>query len=141
MTDSNPTPTETLSALCDEQIGKLTARGSYSRPQLHATLLQLARDAYELGRLAESPTAQPRASARDTFGARTGALTEGLAVHVVHGIKAEDYARDGELCLLAWIQQTFREIAQNGADPAKQLTLDLARLENGNILLTAEAAL
>lgn len=141
MTESNPTATETLAALVDEQIGALTARGSYSGPQLRAALLQLARDSYELGRLAESPTAPPRASARDTFGARRGTPTEGLAVHVVHGIKGEDYDRDGEMCLLAWIQQTFREIAQNGADPAKQLTLDLARLENGNILLTAEAAL
>lgn len=141
MTESNPTATETIAALVDDIVKRLVSEGAYTVTQLRAALLQLTRDAYELGRLAEAPTAPPRASARDTFGARTGAPTEGLAVHVVHGIKAEDYARDGELCLLAWVQQTFREVAQNGADPAKQLTLDLATLENGNILLTAEAAL
>lgn len=81
------------------------------------------------------------ASARDAFGVRTGQAAEGMAVQIMHGISATDYERDGELALLWWIRQALREAAVNGADPGKAMTITLQRTADGDVLLTAEAAL
>jgi len=108
MTD---TLTETLEALttgvCDAIMPPPGSRG---------TIFAALRDAYDLGAMSQTGP-EPAPETRDAFGQLTDPeKREGLMVQVVHTIEPEQIAKHGyELSVMAWVQQTFRELHAGGA--------------------------
>lgn len=135
MTENN-----TLDALADhahqQTIGSSTADGL-------AAIRRAVQDAYDLGTSASEQPAAPRltlAEERTAFGqAANPAKREGFVLNAVNTIKPEQITEHGEDALLAWIRQTLRELAANGADPMKDATIQIVGMDDGTVVVTGEA--
>ncbi len=139
MTEKNPTKTETLAALVDGYMNTPATDENEARTQLLAAL----NDAYDLGAMSvpqpPASTATP-AEKLTAFGqALDRSKREGFVLNVVHTIEPDKVAEHGEDVLLAWIRQTLRELAANGADPLKDATVQIVGLPDGTVVVTGEA--
>lgn len=127
-----------LTDIADRLCADLKITTVSRRRKIEAALL----DAYDAGKLHDAPASSPRAGAmaRTALGERMrpGA---GLMVQIAHTIKAEDFAEHGEVALLAWVQQSMRELAANGASPERDSTYQFVQLGDGTITISAEGAI
>jgi hypothetical protein len=64
---------------------------------------------------------------------------QGMIARAVHTIPPEKIAEHGETVLLAWIQQSIRELAQAGADPFRDVSLMIVGMQDGTVVVTGEA--
>lgn len=124
----------TAAVLADVGIVPRTLKGRKIAGALH--------DAFELGKI--SPTARTAVDMTDLLG--PGALppatptTPGLMARVVHTIEPAAFAEHGpELPLLAYLQQSVRELAAHGAQPHRDMTLQVVGMVDGTTVVTGEA--
>lgn len=139
MTEKNPTKTESLAALADSVIA-VDKPGAldWARGTIYAAL----NDAYELGAMSVPEPPASTATPAEQLTAFGQALDQtkraGFVAQVVHTIDPEKIAEHGEDVLLAWIRQTLRELAQGGADPMKDATVQIVGMEDGTVVVTGE---
>lgn len=128
------TTSDTLEALAD---------GLFAAPISRDRAIAALRDAFELGQLAATPTTPPPTPARTALGLPTDPEKRaGLMVQTVHLITADKVAEHGaETVIMAWIQQTLRQIAANGGNPAIDATVSVTGMDDGAITITGEGRL
>lgn len=81
------------------------------------------------------------AAPRTAIGQPADATTrQGMIARAVHPINADTIAEHGvEVSIMAYLQQSIRELAQLGADPAKDSSFMVVGMEDGTVIVTAEA--
>lgn len=80
--------------------------------------------------------AQPRTALGQPVDAAT---RQGMIAQAVHTIAPEKVAEHGEDVLLAWIRQSLRELAATGADPLRDASVMIVGMDDGTVVVTAEA--
>lgn len=129
MTEETPI----LKALADELVQTIFELGA---KEATAAALSALRDAYELGAMSKpEPTPAPRTA----FGQPANPDQQaGFVARAVHTIPAEKIAEHGEDALLAFMRQTMRELAQTGADPFRDMTIQVVGMPDGASIVAGE---
>lgn len=125
--------TTTLEAIADGYMNATAGSESEARTQLIAAL----RDAYELGAMSKP---EPAPAPRTAFGqAANPDQRAGFLAHVMHSIPAQVIEQHGENALLAMLRQTMRDLAQTGADPFRDMSIQVVGMPDGASVVTGEA--
>lgn len=107
-----------------------------NRREILIDQLGIVFDAGKAAALAVEPVA-----ARTSFGQPADPQKrQGFVLNVVHTIQPEQIAEHGEDALLAWIRQTLRELAANGANVLADASLQIVGMPDGVVVVTGEAA-